>query len=113
MPLQDDFKKMLGDMQNPWGAYARKYGLNTEDLQGILSNLENLKANVGFVPEYFRDIPVENLMDSTSWPPQMVPNPNAPSGILPSQKMMKNPDVGKIPANRAFMESEIVSNTLS
>ena len=113
MPLQDDFKKMLGDMQNPWGAYARKYGLNTEDLQGILSNLENLKANVGFVPEYFRDIPVENLMDSTSWPPQMVPNPNAPSGILPSQKMMKNPDVGKIPANRAFIESEIVSNTLS
>ena len=98
---------------NPWEEYARKHGLNTEDLKEILSNLENIEANVGYVPEYFQYIPTENLMDSTSWAPQMVPNPNAPSGILASQKMMENPDYGLIPANQAYLEHETIKNTLS
>ena len=55
---------------NPWEEYARKHGLNTEDLKEILSNLENIEANVGYVPEYFQYIPTENLMDSTSWAPK-------------------------------------------
>ena len=101
---------------NPWAAYARKFGLNTEDLKEILSNLENLEANVGYVPEYFQRMSPEDLMDSTKWgdsSSQMVKNPNAPAGILASQKIMENPDYGLIPANQAYTASQEVKNTLS
>ena len=37
-------------------ASGAKYGLNTEDLKGILKNLENLEANLGYVPSYFENI---------------------------------------------------------
>jgi hypothetical protein len=100
---------------NPWEEYARKFGLNTEDLKEILSNLENIEANVGYVPTYFEDISPEDLMDSTKWgdsSSQMVKNPNAPAGILASQKIMENPDYGLIPANQAYT-SKIIKNTLS
>ena len=101
---------------NQWEEYARKYGLNTEDLKEILSNLENLEANVGYVPEYFQRMSPEDLMDSTKWgdsSSQMVKNPNAPAGILASQKIMENPDYGLIPANQAYTASQEVKNTLS
>ena len=104
---------LAGWYGNPWEEYAQKYGLNTEDLKGILSNLENLEANVGYVPSYFQNISKEDLMDPSTWESQMIKNPNAPAGILASQKMMENPDHLLIPANQAYMEDEIVSNTLS
>ena len=94
-------------------ASGAKYGLNTEDLKGILKNLENLEANVGYVPSYFENISKEDLMDPSSWPTKYTSTPSAPvEGIHPpSQEMITN--YLNIPANQAFTESETVSNTLS